>query len=170
MIVKPLYGHNSQDTALLVPNYPYSFKLRCQIRYWLEDGGKRGYCFVSQTENPKTLRWNAPKKSTYALIAGNMFEDEKGHTQWSCITEYSDAKQALDFAKAFPESSARMNLLAWAIQKAGYCSLRLQGKAYMTINGERRPDSEYEIAELGAELEVWKEVVALTKSESEQNQ
>jgi hypothetical protein len=31
-----LKGHISQETAYLVDDYPYGFRLRCKIRYWLE--------------------------------------------------------------------------------------------------------------------------------------
>ena len=31
-----LKGHVSPATAYLVNDYPYGFRLRCQIRYWLE--------------------------------------------------------------------------------------------------------------------------------------
>jgi len=37
----------------LVEDYPYGFRLRCKIRFWLEYAPKRGFRFVSQTTNPK---------------------------------------------------------------------------------------------------------------------
>jgi hypothetical protein len=62
---QPLHGHTSEATAYLVADYPYGFRERTQIRYWLEAKPKRGWRFVSQTLNPKTDRWNKPKESTY---------------------------------------------------------------------------------------------------------
>jgi hypothetical protein len=50
-----------------VDNYPYGFRLRTKIRYWIETTS-RGQRFVRQTLNPKTNAWNKPKKSTYNQI------------------------------------------------------------------------------------------------------
>lgn len=72
-----LKGHTNEETAYVVDDYPYGFKLRTKIRYWI-DTTKNGQRFVSQTLNPKTDRWNKPKKSTYndvvCLVLG-----ENGH-------------------------------------------------------------------------------------------
>jgi len=38
-----LSGHTTMETAYLVDDYPYGFRLRCKIRYWLEY--KRGQGF-----------------------------------------------------------------------------------------------------------------------------
>jgi len=48
-----LKGHISPETAFIVDDYPYGFRLRCKIRYWLEYNPKHGFRFVSQTTNPK---------------------------------------------------------------------------------------------------------------------
>ncbi len=70
-LVTPLLGHTSEETAYLVNDYPYGFRLRCQIRYWMEYDKKRGFRFCSQTTNPKRegTHWNKPKKSTYYYVA-----------------------------------------------------------------------------------------------------
>jgi hypothetical protein len=82
--VTPLYGHVSQDTAYLVEDYPYGFRLRCKMRCWLESDPKRGYRFVTQTTDPRMIGevWNAPKKSTYTPIAACMYLDEQGQVHW----------------------------------------------------------------------------------------
>jgi hypothetical protein len=36
MMTQILTDHTSPETAYLVEDYPYGFRLRCQIRYWLE--------------------------------------------------------------------------------------------------------------------------------------
>jgi hypothetical protein len=91
-----LKGHVSPDTAYVVNDYPYGFRLRCKIRYWLEDSPKHGTRFVSQTTNPKKAGevWNKPKASTYAPIAACMFLDEKGYVQHSGLGFYSDYAEA----------------------------------------------------------------------------
>lgn len=70
--VELLFGHTSEDTAYLVDDYPYGRRVRTQIRYWIETNAKHGDRFCSQTLNPKTGRWNKPKKSTYTGV-GIMF-------------------------------------------------------------------------------------------------
>lgn len=82
------FGHTSEETALLVEDYPYGFRLRTSIRYWIETT-KNGDRFVSQTLNPKTDRWNKPKKSTY-IEAGVIYAepaegDKHGHIGWTGI-------------------------------------------------------------------------------------
>lgn len=78
--MQTLTGHTSPETAYLVMDYPYGFRLRCQIRYWLEH--KRGYGFrlVSQTSNPKKpgLVWNKPKAGTYGVCLVMVTNDD-GH-------------------------------------------------------------------------------------------
>lgn len=72
-----LKGHVSPETAIVVEDYPYGFRLRCRMRYWLEYQPKKGFRRWSQTTNPKVtvsvtptsnvLRhpWNKPKASVY---------------------------------------------------------------------------------------------------------
>ena len=95
---KYLFGHNNFNNAYLVEDYPYGFKLRTQLKAWLETHPKRGDRFVTVTLNPKTNRWNKPKASTYAPI-GVMYLDEKGHVTWTAISEYSEEKEIKQFIK-----------------------------------------------------------------------
>ena len=83
-----LTGHISEQTAYVVEDYPYGFRLRCKIRYWLDFNPKHGVRMVSQTSNPKRegLVWNKPKASTYCRFGGCMFLDEENHVQWSGLT------------------------------------------------------------------------------------
>lgn len=88
-----LQGHTDQQTAFLVDDYPYSFSLRCKIRYWIETaakGAKKGQQrFMSQTTDARrgNSTWNRPKGSTYALMAV-MYLDSDDHVQWTGISEY----------------------------------------------------------------------------------
>lgn len=72
--MKYLFNHISEDTAYLVNDYPYGFRLRTQIRYWIETT-KNGDRFCSQTLNPKTGRWNKPKKSVYRAVMVMVLKD-----------------------------------------------------------------------------------------------
>jgi hypothetical protein len=159
-----LKGHTSLETAYLVADYPYSFKLRCKIRYWLEHNGKKGFRFVSQTENPKTGRWNAPKKSTYASMAASMYLDEKGHVQWSGVGEYSGVDGLTAYVKRFPDTAkANTSLVALAAKGVKYTQARIAEKVCFTINGVRQPytdgDRERDIAELAK----WEECLSCLK-------
>jgi len=88
-IVQPLTGHTTVATAYVQADYPYGFKLRCQRRCWLERDPKRGYRFCFQTTNPKKpgTVWNAPKKSTYTMLAV-LGLDEQGHVVWTGCSMY----------------------------------------------------------------------------------
>lgn len=91
-----LHGHTSEETAYVVDDYPYGFRLRTQIRYWIETSARHGDRLVSQTLNPKTDRWNKPKKSTYALV-GCMYLDEDSHVTWSGIGWYTSDEETARF-------------------------------------------------------------------------
>lgn len=87
-IVQPLPGHFSAVTAYVQADYPYGFKLRCERLCWLERDPKRGYRFCTQTSNPKKPgTWNAPKKSTYTMLAV-MGLDEQNHVVWTGCSIY----------------------------------------------------------------------------------
>jgi hypothetical protein len=88
-----LKGHISPETALEIPDYPFGFRLRCKIRYWLEYKSKKGFRFCSQTTNPKRIgeHWNAVKSSTYSRYGGVMLRNpENGHICWKGLSEYDE--------------------------------------------------------------------------------
>jgi hypothetical protein len=119
-----LTGHVSPETAFLVDDYPYGFRLRCKIRYWIEFHPKRGFRFFSQTTNPKRGNvWNKPKASTYARFGGAMYLDGDNHVQWRGLTEYSDAAEAKAFREQYgagvPEAG-RPLLDKWVAAKIAY--------------------------------------------------
>ncbi len=90
-----LKGHTTQETAYTVNDYPYGFRLRCKIRYWLEHKPKQGFRLVSQTTNPKVSAevWNKPKASTYCMLAV-MGLDGEGHVSWDGCNLYQFDKLA----------------------------------------------------------------------------
>jgi hypothetical protein len=120
-----LSGHVSPETAYLVADYPYGFRLRCSIRYWLEFDKKRGTRFMSQTSNPKLpgLVWNKPKASTYSRFGGCMYLDDAGHVQHSGLHEYMDGAQTIAWADKFgagvPEAGREM-FARWVAAKKAY--------------------------------------------------
>jgi hypothetical protein len=129
--MKLLSGHISPETAYVVDDYPYGFRLRCKIRYWLEYNPKHGFRFVSQTTNPKQGdRWNKPKASTYARFGAAMFLDEQDHVHWTGLSEYSDgqdAKTFLDtFGAAIPDAGREVTQ-RWVTAKLAYDAARKPG-------------------------------------------
>lgn len=104
--MNPIYGHNDETTAYVVEDYPYGFKLRCKIRYWLEHVPSKGVRMCSQTTNPKKGNiWNKPVKSTYASIAGCMYTDEKGHVHWTGVHAYSTLADFQKFVELYPNAA-----------------------------------------------------------------
>lgn len=97
-----LAGCTSEDTAFVVQDYPYGYTLRTQIRYWLETNPKHGTRFVSQTKNPKTGKWNAPKRSTYDPVKVLVLL-ENGHVETRTLGNYADEAQIAAFEAQFAE-------------------------------------------------------------------
>ena len=77
MIKNVIYNKDSADNAVVVEDYPWGYKLRTKRKYWIETT-KRGDRLCYQTLNPKTDKWCAVKKSTYAGIKV-LYENEDGH-------------------------------------------------------------------------------------------
>jgi hypothetical protein len=98
-----LSGHTSPDTAYVVDDYPYGFRLRCKIRYWIETT-KHGSRVVSQTTNPKRGDvWNKPKASTYTDLRV-LFLDENGHVANNGLTLWADTEKIAAFEAAYGEA------------------------------------------------------------------
>lgn len=123
-----LTGHTSPETAYVVDDYPYGFRLRCKIRYWLEFKPKQGFRLVSQTTNPKKGNvWNKPKASTYCRFGGCMYLNDEGHVTWAGLTEYSDGAEAMAFADKYGEGvpeAGRALLNKWVAAKLAYDAAR----------------------------------------------
>ena len=94
-----LTGHNSPESAYTVPDYPYGFRARTTIRYWVETT-KHGQRAVSQTLNPKTNRWNKPKAGTYSDIIVMGF-DENNHVTFDGVSMGCGESEILRFAESF---------------------------------------------------------------------
>ncbi len=129
--MKILKGHILPETAYVVDDYPYGFRLRCKIRYWLEYHKTHGFRFVSQTTNPKKGNvWNKPKASTYARFGGCMYLDALDHCTWSGLTAYSTGAEAEAWRNTYGEGvpeAGRVILDKWVAAKLAY-------------DGARKPD------------------------------
>jgi hypothetical protein len=127
-----LTGHVSPETAYVVNDYPYGFRLRCQKRYWLEYKRKLGFRLVSQTSNPKVagLVWNKPKAGNYVKFGACMFLDAEGHVAWATLGEYSTGAEAKAWADKYgagvPEVGQDL-LRRWVASKLAYDNARQPG-------------------------------------------
>jgi len=83
----------TEDKPILVNNYPYGFRLRTTIAYWIETkGNKQRFC--SKTLNPKTNLWNKPKYSTYEDLIILAKEKETGYIRHLYLNiTYSDKEE-----------------------------------------------------------------------------
>lgn len=130
--MKILNGHTSPETAYVVDDYPYGFRLRCKIRYWIEFKPKNGFRIVSQTTNPKRSGevWNKPKASTYYRFGGAMYLNDDDHVQFTGLSEYSDGAEAKAWSDQFGEGvpeAGRDTLNRWVAAKAAYDGARKGG-------------------------------------------
>lgn len=117
--------HISPETAYVVEDYPYGFRPRRKIRYWLDAHPKGGARLMSRTSNPKLPGpvWNKPKVSTYALFGGAMYLDDEGHAQWAAPREYISAAERVawrdTYGPAVP-AAIRNRMNAWIAAKVAY--------------------------------------------------
>ena len=128
-----LSGYTSPETAFVVDDYPYSFRLRCKIRYWIEYKPRVGFRFMSQTTDPKRgHRWNNPKASTYSKFGGAMFLDEQGHVKFAGLGEYSNGSEAKSWSDTYRNGvpAAGLDILdRWVAAKMAYDAARKKGDA-----------------------------------------
>jgi len=126
----------------VVDDYPYGYRVRTQIRYWIETT-KHGQRFVSQTLNPKTGEWNKPKAGTYDEIKVMVLNEENGHIETESL-RYNDNEEkithfetihaaALDerahkLIKHIRAHNRAMSKLTWTVGPAN------DGEAHQTID------------------------------------
>jgi len=105
--MKTLMGHVSPETAYVVDDYPYGFKLRCKARYWIETKPNHGQRMMFQTTNPKVQGaevWNKPKASTYSRICVLVLNESNGHITSESITMNTKEADAKAFAERHAEA------------------------------------------------------------------
>ena len=101
-----LKGHVSPETAYMVNDYPYGFRQRCKIRYWIEYKPKMGCRFCFQTTNPKKPGefWNSPKKGTYSHFGACLYIDhEDGHVHHTGLDQYCEGAEAQEWQEIYGE-------------------------------------------------------------------
>lgn len=141
-----LHGHVSEDTAYVVDDYPYGYRHRTTIRYWIETT-KHGDRFCSQTLNPKTGRWNKPKKSTYVHIACMYVEDEPGddfgHVKWNGIGLYTKPDARATFLAAIGDLTIAQK---YRLAEIRGLERAMEDVTFRIHEGERTPEEEQQQA------------------------
>ena len=77
-------------------SYPYG-RLRTTAFFSLDFDKKKGFRTVFQTIDPKTLRLNNPKKSTYSEIIVMYENQENGHIEYDWFSFYDDKSKKKAF-------------------------------------------------------------------------
>jgi hypothetical protein len=95
-IVSFINGHTSFETAYAVENYPYGFKERTTMYYWIETKAGKGDRLVTATINPKNGKLNKPKASTYSTFLV-LYLNENGHVKQTGVSFYEVAKNQAIF-------------------------------------------------------------------------
>lgn len=127
----------TEENPITIEGYPYGWK-RTQAQYWIETT-KRGQRVVFRTKNPKTQKWNKPKKSTYSDIRILYRNSENGHIENDGLTfAYTDAKRLSEFLNQFPEEK----FSAWQKEKLRILRAILKTREYVSVSIVENPTPE----------------------------
>ena len=137
--MQTLSGHVSPETAYVVADYPYGFRLRCQIRFWLEFKKGHGFRFVSQTTNPKRpgTVWNTPKASVYADVLVMVLDDDGRVTYRTLSAGWSDEAAIAAFER--DHAAALTDARKEAIR---YCRAANAAQKYVSVTVRPVTDDE----------------------------
>jgi len=91
MTKKNIYNAKDFESAVVVDNYPWGFKLKTKRAYWVETNNK-GDRFCYQTLNPKTNKWCAVKTSTYGAAFVLTQDDSNGYVNYFGLSKCDNAK------------------------------------------------------------------------------
>jgi len=80
----------TQENPVIVDNYPWGFRLKTKVRYWVETRKGHGDRFVKQTLNPKTNKWCNPKRGTYSDLILVYRDTENGYIEHSVMASHWD--------------------------------------------------------------------------------
>jgi hypothetical protein len=140
----PLSYCNSAEQSFVCSGYPYGFKQRTTIRFWLEKNNKKGFRFCSQTLRPKTGYWNKEKKSTYSPLCASLYLEDGNVCKWEGLSEYSSPAQILTFVEFYPQADYSLLIPFVAMTLSFEKKVLASGFSGSTINGEKRELSNFE--------------------------
>jgi hypothetical protein len=87
--VTVLQGHVSPETAYVVRDYPYGYRLRCSIRYWIHTATKGSHVgrqrLITQTSDPSRPggQWNRPSRRPYHMMEILYLDPEQHVRSWA---------------------------------------------------------------------------------------
>lgn len=125
-----LYGYDSEENSYLVSGYPWGWRLKTEVRYWVEtnDKARGGQRFCKQTKNPKTGLWCKAKKGTYADITF-MYLDTEAHVKNEQIHCYN--QDEYDFKEVY--KGHKENLSEYQIKKIKWFMARNEVMEHVTV-------------------------------------
>ncbi|MCJ7631036.1 hypothetical protein MUP77_01350 [Candidatus Bathyarchaeota archaeon] len=109
MIVKQLVGHESEETAYVIADYPWGFRMRTEQKVWIETT-KHGQRIVRRTKDPRTGLWCKSKASTYSEVLV-MGIDEVGHVDTDAIGIYTAEDKLDEFKSKYQLSEQQLKQL-----------------------------------------------------------
>ena len=116
--------HISAETAYCVNEYPYGFRLKCTMRYWIEFKPKKGFRLWMQSSNPKRPgTWNKPKTGTYSLFGAALYLDPEGNVKCAGLSEYANVEECeafFDMYFAGVPAAGQPVTKAWLAAKQAY--------------------------------------------------
>jgi hypothetical protein len=123
--------HTSPETAYVIEDYPFGFRLRCKMRVWVETKKNQGMRVMRQTTDPRKAGevWNTPKKSTYDTIKVLYIDSETGHLEsagWSGGGHRDNMEFLADFHEALTEKQINTITVHYAadiVREMGYSIL-----------------------------------------------
>ena len=91
--IELIKGAVSFETAAIVDDYPYGFRLRCKKAYWVETSESHGQRLVTRTTNPKKRGevWNKPHAETYRMAVVLYRETSTGYIKDVSLGTFADA-------------------------------------------------------------------------------
>lgn len=95
-----LKHHSSPESAYVVEDYPYG-RRRTKMRYWIEHKDKHGDRLCRQSLNPKTGKWNNPKKSTYSSVKVLVKNPKNGHVETDELSTWSKEERVKEFMSKY---------------------------------------------------------------------
>lgn len=111
--------HTSPETAYIIEDYPFGFRLRCKMRVWIETKKGQGMRVVRQTTDPRNAGevWNAPKKSTYDTLKVLYIDSDTGHLEsagWNSNYSSGNMEFLADFGEVLTEKQIQMITIRYA--------------------------------------------------------
>jgi hypothetical protein len=88
------------NEIVTIENYPYGYNLRCTKKIWIEFNPKKGFRLNEVTKNPKTEKWNNPKKSVYYGLM-LLYKDSKTGYIETLVKDFNNSDEKMNSTSKF---------------------------------------------------------------------